>query len=457
MARPHLCAIVRSAARRSGRVSREERSAEFVISRYTTPEMADLFSNRMRLRWWLEVELLVVEGWARIGRVPTDDAVGIRAAAPAIDEDFERDVAEREAKVRHDVAAFVDVVAARVGEQARWLHYGITSSDVVDTAMSVVLVKATSLVIHEANQLFDRLAAEARKHRATIMAGRTHGVHAQPITFGSKLALLALQLRRAIRRLELAKKAVSVGTISGAVGTFAQVAPEVEAYVCERLGLKRQPASQVLARDGRADLVYAFAATVTAVEAIALQVRLGHQTEVGELMEGFGHSQKGSSAMPHKSNPATAEKLCGLARLIRTQLVPSLENIVLWHERDLSHSSVDRVILPDSATVAHYCLRTASQLVSDWVVNTARMASNLGSSQDLICSEALLHVLVNEGWSRDEAYRTVQAAVSRARAQGGTLFQQALMLDLSLSESELRDALDPRRALLHVLEVVNTL
>lgn len=432
-------------------------SAEFVISRYTTPEMAELFSDRERLRCWLEVELLVVEGWARLGRVPADAAVGIRANAPVIDGDFEREVAQREAEVRHDVAAFVDVVAARVGEHAGWLHYGITSSDVVDTAMSVVLVDATSQVILEAEKLYVSLVDEARQHRATVMVGRTHGVHAQPITFGSKIALHALQLRRAIRRLELAKESVSVGTISGAVGTFAHVAPEVEVYVCERLGLRRQAASQVLARDGRADLVYAFAAIVTAVEAIALQVRLGHQTEVGELMEGFGGNQKGSSAMPHKSNPATAEKLCGLARVLRTQVVPSLENMALWHERDLTHSSVDRVILPDAATLAHYCLRTAGQLVSDWVVDADRMASNLASSRDLICSEALLHVLVNDGWSRDEAYRTVQESVRRAHAGGGTLVQQALQLDLSLSESELRDTLDPCRILQSASQVIDAL
>ena len=428
-----------------------------MISRYTTPEMAELFSDRVRLTWWLEVELLVVEGWARVGRVPADVAAGIRAKAPVVDEDFEREVARREAEVRHDVAAFVDVVAARIGEDARWFHYGITSSDVVDTAMSVILAEAASQVTSEAQGLYDRLADEARRHRETVMAGRTHGVHAQPITFGSKIALLALQLRRAIRRLEQARTAVSVGTISGAVGTFAHVAPRVEAYVCNELGLERQPATQVLARDGRAELVFAFAAIVTAVEAVALQVRLGHQTEVSELMEGFGCSQKGSSAMPHKSNPATAEQLCGLARLVRAQVAPSLENVALWHERDLTHSSVDRVILPDAATIAHYCLRAAGRLVSDWVVDAERMASNLDGSGDHICSEALLHILVNDGWSRDDAYRKVQECVSRANAEGGTLLQQALQLDLSLCESELRDELDPRRALQHVSEVIDAL
>ena len=428
-----------------------------VISRYATSEMEELFGDRARLRRWLEVELLVVEGWARLGMIPTDVAVAIRVAAPAIDEAFEREVTQREAEVRHDVAAFVDVVAARVGDDARWLHYGITSSDVVDTAMSVALAEAASQVILEAENLYDRLAGEARQHRATIMMGRTHGVHAQPITFGFKIALLAMQLRRAFRRLEQAKKAVSVGTISGAVGTFGHVDPRVEAYVCEQLGLEAQPASQTLARDGRADLVFAFAATATAVEAIALQVRLGHQTEVSELLEGFGRSQKGSSAMPHKSNPATAERLCGLARLVRAQVAPSLENMSLWHERDLTHSSVDRVILPDAATIAHYCLRAAGRLVSDWIVDADRMAANLANSGDLICSEALLHVLVRDGWSRDDAYRKVQECASRARAEGGTLVQQALQLDLSLSESELRDAFDPRRVLQHVSEVIDAL
>ena len=409
--------------------------------------MASLFSDRVRLGRWLEVELLVLEGWARVGKIPLEVAAGIRAQAPIIDEAFERDVSEREAEVRHDVVAFVDVVMARVGENGRWLHYGITSSNVVDTAMSVILVEAASLVLHEAETVYDRLANEARRRRETIMVGRTHGVHAQPISFGSKIALLALQLRRAIQRLEQAKKAVSVGALSGAVGAFRHVDPGVEEFVCQELGLERQPASQVLGRDGRADLVFAFAAIVSAVEAIALQVRLGHQTEVRELMEGFSSSQKGSSAMPHKSNPATAERLCGLARLVRSHVAPSLENVALWHERDLTHSSVDRVTLPDAATIAHYCLRSAEQLVSDWVIDTDRMSRNLASSRDLVCSEALLHVLVDDGWSRDDAYRTVQECIRRAIAEGGTLIQQALQLELGLSESELRDTLDPRRVL----------
>ena len=428
-----------------------------MIPRYTTPEMAELFSDRTRLRCWLEVEMLVVEGWARLGKIPTGIAEDMRSAVPVIDESFEREVTEREAEFHHDVVAFVDIVSARIGEKARWLHYGITSSDVVDTAMSVILAEAASLVILEAEDLYDRLAGEARQHRATIMAGRTHGVHAQPISLGWKIALLAMQLRRAICRLEWAKRAVSVGTISGAVGTFAHVDPTVETHVCDQLGLERQPASQALARDGRADLVYAFAAVVTAVEAIALQVRLGHQTEVEELMEGFGRDQKGSSAMPHKSNPVTAEKLCGLARLVRVQVVAALDNVALWHERDLTHSSVDRVILPDAATVAHYCLRTASQLVSEWTLDTNRMASNLANSGDLVSSEALLHILVNDGWSRNDAYRMVQDSVKRVRAEGGTLVQQAIQLGTSLSESELRKQLDPNRVLGRASEVIDAL
>ena len=428
-----------------------------MISRYQAPEMAELFSDRTRLSHWLEVELLVVAGWAQLGKIPTAIAVSMRASAPEVDEDFEREVSLREAEVRHDVAAFVDVAASRFGEHGRWIHYGITSSDIVDTAMSVILRKALAHVIAEAQGLYDSLAEQAREHRDSILVGRTHGVHAEPITFGFKIALLALQLGRTIHRLEQAQERVSVGTVSGAVGTFAHVDPEVEAYVCTELGLERLPASQSLPRDGRADLVFALAAAVSAVEAIALQVRLGHQTEVGELMEGFGRSQKGSSAMPHKSNPVTAEQLCGLARIVRAQVAPSLENMALWHERDLSHSSVDRVILEEAVTLTHYCLRTARQLVSDWIVDTDRMAQNLAGSGDLLGSEALLLALVDAGYSRDDGYRTVQELVSSARSEGSTLMDQAVRLDLGLSASALRSALDPDRLLLRCSEAIDAL
>ena len=409
--------------------------------------MVSLFSSRTRLGRWLEVELLVVEAWARDGRISHQIADEIRANAPTIDEQFEREVSSREAEVRHDIAAFVDIVAARIGYQARWIHFGITSSDVVDTAMSTILRDAVSIITNEAEELYSSLVNQARAHRETMMIGRTHGVHAQPIYFAHKIALHARQLRRAIDRLELAKAAVSVGSISGVVGTFSHVRTHVEEYVCDQLGLTPQSASQVVARDGRAEFVFALAAIVSVIEAIALQVRLGHQTEVGEIMEGVSSQQKGSSAMPHKANPVAAEQLCGLARLSRSLVSPALENIALWHERDLSHSSVDRVILPDSAMIAHYCIRTARQLVDNWFVDENRMSANLDSSGDLISSEALLLLLVAKGWQRDEAYREVQRCLEHARKANVSLFQQASLLDLELPDSELRHLLDPRQAL----------
>ncbi len=428
-----------------------------VLSRYLTPEMAELFGDRARIERWLEVELLTIDALAAIGRIPAEDAARVRGASPVIDDSLLAEIEVREQATRHDVAAFVDVVAGRLGDGGRWFHFGLTSSDVVDTGLAVALVAAGRLVVEAGAHLHQALINEARRHRETAMPGRTHGVHALPVTFGSKVALLALQVGRALGRIRLATDGVGVGKLSGAVGTYAVNEPRVEVIVCEALQLRSEPASQVVARDRHADFVFSLALAMAAVEDIATTVRLGHQTEVAELREGFADQQKGSSAMPHKANPVMAEQLCGLARYVRNQVPAALENIALWHERDLTHSSVERIVLADVCAVTHYALRAATDLVSNWVVDTDRMSENLGVSGDLVCSEALLHALIEAGRSRDEAYRTVQSVVRSAAENATTVYAEAARLGVGLTDDELRAALDPGFLLTYASRAVDAL
>ncbi|MBW3662711.1 MAG: adenylosuccinate lyase [Actinobacteria bacterium] len=428
-----------------------------MLPRYLTPEMAELFSDRARVERWLQVELLAVDALAAIGRVPAEDAARIRRASPAVDDSLLAEIEAREQTTHHDVAAFVDVVSGRLGNDGRWFHFGLTSSDVVDTGLALALVAAGELVVEAGARLHRVLVSEARAHRAAAMPGRTHGMHALPVTFGSKLALLALQVARAVGRVGLATDGLRVGKLSGAVGTYAVVEPRVEAVVCEALQLRPEPASQVIARDRHADFVFSLALVMAAVENLATTVRLGHQTEVAELREGFSGEQKGSSAMPHKSNPVKAEQLCGLARYARSLMPAALENVALWHERDLTHSSVERIVLADACTVAHYSLCTATDLVSTWVVDTDRMSENLARSGDVVCSEALLHALIEIGRSRDEAYRTVQSVVRSAADNGTTLYTEAARLGVGLSDDELRATLDPAALLTHASRAVDAL
>ena len=325
-----------------------------MIDRYALPEIAGLFTDEARFRAWLEVEILATEAWAKLGVVPAADAVAVRERA-----DFTVEaILERERTTEHDVAAFVDVVQERIGAPAgSWLHYGLTSSDVVDTALSVVLVQAVDLVIEAAAALEVAITAQAHAYRTVAMAGRTHGVHAEPTTFGAKLALWAMQVHRDRERLARARAAIAVGKLSGAVGTYSNIDPAVEAYVCEALGLTPVPATQVIARDRHAELLYACASVGATIEAFATEIRHLQRTEVREVEEPFrAGAQKGSSAMPHKRNPVKAEQLSGLARVLRGNLQAGLENVALWHERDISHSSVERIILPDSLQLAYYVL-----------------------------------------------------------------------------------------------------
>jgi adenylosuccinate lyase len=428
-----------------------------VIDRYLTPEMAELFSERSRIERWVAVELEVVNGWSGIGVVPHDAAQRIRDTRPVVDDQFIDAVTERETTTQHDVAAFVDVLTGHYGDDGRWIHLGLTSSDIVDTALGLCLSEAGTLLAGAAHELHQVLVDEARRHRSTVMMGRTHGVHAQPTTLGAKIALHAHQVLRAATRLDDAAEGVRVGKVSGPVGTYTNVDPRVEDAVCAALGLRAIPASQVVARDLHADLVYAAAAALTAVEALALQVRLGHQTEVAEIREGFGDGQKGSSAMPHKANPVVAEKLCGLARLGRAAIAPSLENVALWHERDISHSSVERVLLADICALTHYGLTTAGSLVTNWTVDVSRMADNVASTGDIVASESLLSALVGHGWARDDAYRQVQDLVGRALEGRSTLKDAVSEASIDLPRAVLDDVFDADRALSGAYRVVDDL
>jgi len=387
-----------------------------MIPRYSPPDMAALFTDEARLENWLEIELLAVEGLARIGVVPSEAAATLRRRAPKVDAEFVTEVADRERVTDHDVAAFVDVLQFRLGgSEASWVHYGLTSSDVVDTALSLALTRAAALLIGAADALFSALRRRAEELIDVPLAGRTHGMQAEPTTFGVKFALWALQVDRDRRRLRRAQRAVAVGKLSGAVGTYSNVDPSVEDYVCRALGLEPVPATQVIARDRHAEYLYACASVGATVEAIATEVRQLARSEVGEVEEAFAAGQKGSSAMPHKRNPILSERLTGLARLLRAYVGPGLEDVALWHERDISHSSVERVALPDASLLCCYVLRRATDLVSGLVVHPERALDNLS---DLVFSQSVLLALVGAGLGRDDAYRIVQRDARIASTEG---------------------------------------
>ena len=388
-----------------------------MIPRYSLPEMASLWSDEARFSNLLEVEILAVEAWSLLGTVPAEDVATIRErTAGMVTAADVAEIEERERITNHDVAAFVDVVAGRVGQPAGgWVHYGLTSSDVVDTALSLTLSRAAGLLVDAASALEEAIATRARELRDMPMVGRTHGIHAEPTTMGAKLALWALQMRRDRERLVRARHAVSVGKLSGAVGTYSNVDPTVEGYVCQRLGLRPVPATQVLARDRHAEFAYACASVAASVEAFALEIRHLQRTEVGEAAEPFRKgAQKGSSAMPHKRNPVRCEQMCGLARIVRANLVPALEDVALWHERDISHSSVERVILPDSSMLAYYLLVKFREIVEGLEVFPERMVENLERSYGLVFSQPVLLALVASGLDRDAAYRIVQGSAMAA-------------------------------------------
>jgi adenylosuccinate lyase len=376
-----------------------------VIDRYTRPEMGAVWSEERRLGCWLEVEICFVEALAHRGLVPVEAAALLRANARI-------DPARMlviEAEVRHDVIAFVSAVAETVGDEARFLHLGLTSSDVVDTGFAMQLREAGTVLLRSLDRLRQAVRVQAERHRATPMIGRTHGIHAEPITFGLKCAGWYAELGRGRRRLARACAEVAFGKLSGAVGSFANNAPDVEAEVCRRLGLEAEPlATQVVPRDRHAQFFMTLALVASACERIALEIRHLQRTEVGEVAEPFGKGQKGSSAMPHKRNPILTENLCGLARLIRGYAHAAMENVALWHERDISHSSVERVIGPDATIALDFMLGRLAGVVEGLEVRSERMAENLARLGGAIYSEQVLLALVRDGVPRDEAYRWIQ-------------------------------------------------
>ena len=386
-----------------------------MIDRYTLPEMAQLWSDQHKLELWKEVETLVVEAWAELGVAPAEAGPAIRHAPDITPEQVE----ERERITNHDVAAFVDVLSASVTTGGEWVHYGLTSSDVLDTASGVRLKEAAELLLSKVEVLFAAVKTKAIEHRDTVMIGRTHGIWAEPTTFGLKLATWAFELARDHARLTAARDSVAVGKISGAVGTYAHTPPSVEEYVCRRLGIGIEPASsQITHRDRHAELLQAVAITGASIERFATEIRHLQRSEVGEAREAFGKGQKGSSAMPHKRNPIMSERMTGMARLLRGYAQVGLENIALWHERDISHSSAERVILPDATATLDYMLSKFTNLVTNLVVDEDRMLHNLNSTQGLVFSQAVLLQLVEGGLTRDDAYRIVQRNAMRAWDEG---------------------------------------
>jgi adenylosuccinate lyase len=424
-----------------------------VIPRYSLPEMAALFSDEARFGRWLEVEVLAVEGWSSIGVVPAADAAAVRSRAPKVDPQFVAAVMEREKVTDHDMAAFVDVVQEAIGlPEASWVHYGLTSSDVVDTALCAALTDAADLLLAASDTLVSVLKRRATELIDVAMVGRTHGMHAEPFSFGAKIALWCLQADRDRVRLRAARGQLAVGKLSGAVGTYSNVDPRVEQFVCGALGLQPVPATQVIARDRHAELVWACASTAATVETIATEVRHLARSEVGEVEEAFGAGQKGSSAMPHKRNPVLSERLAGLARVLRGYVTPALEDVALWHERDISHSSVERVVLPDACLLAHYVLHRCAGLVDGLVVNRDRMRDNLENvSHGLVFSQAVLLALVRSGMDRESAYRIVQRDARRAVEERRSL-RAALEEDeeVTLDSGAMDEAFDLQRALAHV-------
>jgi adenylosuccinate lyase len=383
-----------------------------VISRYSRPAMQAIWSDEGKLARWLEVELAALDGWAEIGVVPAEDVADIRANA--VVPTPER-VLEIEQRTQHDLAAFVDATAEGLGPAGRWLHYGLTSSDVLDTALALQVRDAGVLVLEGLDRALGAVLRRAEEHRATPAVGRTHGVHAEATTFGAKLAGWAFELDRDRVRLARALEGMRVGKIAGAVGTYGGGDPEVERVACERLGLAIEPvATQVVPRDRHAELLSTLALVAASLERFATEIRHLARTEVREVQEPFRSGQKGSSAMPHKRNPITAERICGLARVVRSASVVGLENVALWHERDISHSSAERVVLPDAFLALDYMLDRFAWLADGLLVDAERMRRNLDASHGLVFSQRVLLALVESGLTRDEAYRLVQRNAMKA-------------------------------------------
>ena len=419
-----------------------------MIDRYALPQLREIFGERHKLELWLRIELLALEALAESGVVPEADYERIRREIGAVDPDRAREI-ERESQ--HDVIAFLRSITEGLGPEGRWLHYGLTSSDVLDTTTAVVLRDATGVVADELARLLEVVRRLAIQHRETPMVGRSHGIHAEPITFGFKAAGWLAELQRDAERLAGAREAVSVGSISGAVGTHANVGADVERHVLTELGLSVDPApTQVVSRDRHAELITTLAILGGTLERIAVEIRHLQRTEVGEAFEPFGSGQQGSSAMPHKRNPILAERVTGMARLLRADALVALENMALWHERDISHSSTERFIFERALGVAAYATRTTADLLDGLEVDTERMRVNLDRTGGMVFSEALLLAMVAKGADRQAAYRVIQGVAKRAWADEST-FRDALHDDPGVAEWLSADEIDRAMDLDHHL------
>ena len=425
-----------------------------MIERYTTPEMKTLWSETKRYQVWLRVELAATEAWEDLGEVPSGTAKRIRDTLQnqSLDDAFAERVAEIEVQTRHDIVAFTRALTERVGDEAKYIHKGLTSTDVVDTAQNLVLREAVDIVLGDVRALQEVIKEKAVEYKHTPAIGRTHGIHAEPMTFGLKFLNFYAALSRDIKRLERTKEVIGVVMLSGSVGTYAHVPPEVEEKVAERLDLSVDPVTnQTVARDRHAELMSALAILGTSLERIAVEIRHLQRTEVREAQEGFAKGQTGSSSMPHKKNPIATENISGLARLMRSNLQAALENVTLWHERDISHSSVERVILPDTTTLASYATRRLTRVVKGLVVYPENMRKNLDALRGLVYSQRVLHLLIDKGLMREAAYEVVQRN-SLESWENEVPLQDLLHADPEspLTKDELAEAFDPAWYLRHV-------
>jgi adenylosuccinate lyase len=421
-----------------------------MIDRYTRPEMGAIWTEENRFKAWLEVEILACEAWSEIGDIPKEDVQKIREKASF---DIER-IKEIEEETRHDVVAFTRAVSETLGDERKWVHYGLTSTDVVDTALSYVLKQANEILLKDLENFVEILTNKAKEHKYTVMMGRTHGVHAEPTTFGLKLALWLEEMKRNLERFKMAATDVEFGKISGAVGTYANIDPFVESYVCEKLGLQPAPIStQTLQRDRHAFYMSALALIATSIEKFAVEIRGLQKSETREVEEFFAKGQKGSSAMPHKRNPIGSENMTGMARVIRGYMTTAYENVPLWHERDISHSSAERIILPDATIALNYMLNRFGNIVKNLTVYPENMKSNMDRTLGLIYSQRVLLALIDKGMSREEAYDTVQPRAMEAweqQVQFRSLIESDEKIAGLLSGAEIDDCFDYNYHIKHV-------
>ncbi|WP_214833141.1 MULTISPECIES: adenylosuccinate lyase [unclassified Exiguobacterium] len=414
-----------------------------MISRYTRPEMAAIWTDQNKFEAWLQVELYACEAWSELGIIPKEDVAVLWDKASF---DVER-ILEIEQETRHDVIAFTRAVSETLGEERKWVHYGLTSTDVVDTALSYLIKQANDILEADIDRFIDILAEKAKAHKYDIMMGRTHGVHAEPTTFGLKLALWYEEMKRNKKRFMAARETIEFGKMSGAVGTFANIDPFIESYVCDKLGIQAAPIStQTLQRDRHAEYMSTLALIATSIEKMATEIRGLQKTETREVEEFFAKGQKGSSAMPHKRNPIGSENMTGLARVIRGHMVTAYENVPLWHERDISHSSAERIILPDATSLLNYMLNRFGNIVKNLTVFPDNMRRNMDRTFGIIFSQRILLALIEKGWSREAAYDAVQPKAMQAweeETMFRTLIEQDAEMGALFTSDELDDLFDP--------------